>query len=115
MSRSRATARQAGTKWESRIVDHLVAAGWPHAERRRLGGNRDRGDIAGVPGVVIEAKDTNEYRLAEALNEANKERDNDGAAYGVAWFHRHGKSTAAEGYVVMDGESFTRLLKEAGY
>ena len=34
MTRSRASAKQAGTRWESAIVDYLVSRGWRHAERR---------------------------------------------------------------------------------
>jgi hypothetical protein len=120
MTRSRATARAAGTKWETEIVRALIAAGWPYAERRRLAGKRDRGDIAGVAGIVIEAKNTNEIRLAEAINEAHAEALNDntgvlGVSHGVAWFKRKGKSAAEDGYVVMDGRTFMALLKEASY
>ena len=115
MTRSRKTARQAGTKWETAIVGALTAAGWPFAERRRLAGAKDKGDIAGVPGVVIEAKNTNRIELAAALDEALEERDNASAVYGVAWIKRKGKSAAEDGYVVMDGAQFMSLLKEAGY
>lgn len=31
--------------------------GWPYAERRALTGGKDRGDITGIPGVVIQVKD----------------------------------------------------------
>ncbi|MGZ4519978.1 MAG: hypothetical protein ACXVGA_03685 [Mycobacteriaceae bacterium] len=115
MSRSRATARQAGTKWETAIVGALVAYGWPHAERRRLAGSADKGDIAGIPGVVIEAKNTNRIELAAALDEANHEAINASAPIGAAWIKRKGKSDPLAGYVVMDGATFLRLLGEAGY
>lgn len=115
MTRSRATARQAGTKWETVIVNYLIERGWIHAERRRLAGNADRGDIAGIPGLAIEAKNTNRLDLASAVDEANAEAANCGAAHGVAWIKRKGRSGAAEGYVVMTGATFTNLLKEAGY
>lgn len=55
MSRNRASAKAAGRSWESEIVAALQRHGWPHAERRRLEGRHDRGDIAGVVGVVIVA------------------------------------------------------------
>lgn len=103
-----------GTAWETRIVEALRAAGWPNAERRRLGGIRDRGDIV-LPGVVIEAKNTNRLALAEAVDEANVEAANDGGSVGVAWIHRKGKATAEDGYVVMQGDVFLRLIREAGY
>ena len=111
MSRSRAK----GTAWESAIVDFLQGHGWPHAERRALNGARDRGDISGLPGLVIEAKNATQYRLGEWVDEANLEQGNANAAIGVVWAHRKGKAQAADGYVIMDGRSFARLLKEAGW
>jgi hypothetical protein len=120
VTRSRKTAREAGTKWETEIVRALIAAGWPNAERRRLAGAKDRGDIAGIAGVVIEAKNTNRLALAEAVDEARAEASNDnagvfGVSHGAAWIKRKGKTSALDGYVVMDGRTFLALLKEAKY
>jgi hypothetical protein len=120
MPRNRASAKKAGTSWESEIVRALVANGWPHAERRRLAGSKDRGDIAGVAGVVIEAKNTARLDLASAVDEARTEALNDntgvlGYSHGVAWIKRRGKSKAEDGYVVMTGATFMTLLKEASY
>ena len=94
MTRSRASAKQAGTRWESAL---------------------DKGDITGIPGVVIEAKDVAKISLAEFLREAQVEAENAGALVGAAWIKRRGKASPADAYVVMDGETFTHLLKEAGY
>ena len=104
-----------GTAWETDIVDYLVLEGWPYVERRRLSGRYDRGDIAGIPGVVIEAKNAKTHALAAWLDEANEECLNDHADLGVAWFKRRGRASAAEGFVLMDGKTFTRLLTAAGY
>ncbi|MAE64127.1 MAG: hypothetical protein CMJ18_07610 [Phycisphaeraceae bacterium] len=115
MSRNRASAKKAGTSWESAIVTALITAGWPHAERRRLAGSKDRGDVAGVPGVVIEAKNTKAINLAAALDEATAEAINDNAPIAVAWIKRRGKTRAEDGYAVVSGATFMQLLKEAGY
>ena len=115
MTRNRASAKSAGTAWETSIVRALVFLGWEHAERRRLSGVDDRGDVAGIPGLVIEAKNTRAMNLAAAVDEANRERDNAGALHGVAWIKRAGRASALDGYVVMDGHTFVLLLKEAGY
>lgn len=115
MTRTRASAKAAGRAWEKAIVDYLHLRGWPHAERRRLEGSKDRGDIAGIPGLVIEAKNTKTISLAEFLDEAGVEAENAGAAYGVAWIKRRGFASAGLGYVVMGGDEFCDLLKEAGY
>jgi hypothetical protein len=102
-----------GSAWERAIVEHLRAAGWPFAERRLAGSNKDRGDIAGVVGVVIEAKNTASRNLAAWIKEAEEERRNDGAWLGVVWHKRTGKASAADGYVTMTGAQFTELLARA--
>ena len=104
-----------GTLWESAIVTFLNAYGWPHVERRTLNGANDRGDIAGIPGVVIEAKSVKSITLGAFIDEAEKERKNDKADIGVAWIKRRGRTTADYGYVAMDGATFVYLLKRAGY
>lgn len=107
--------RRKGTAWESRIVEYLQRSGWAYAERRALAGAYDRGDIAGVPGVCIEAKSAARHELAAWVDEANKEAENDRAGLGVVWAHRKGKSSPGDGYVIMDGETFLELLADAGY
>jgi hypothetical protein len=108
-------SRDKGTTWETAIINHLRAHGAPHAERRALNGNRDRGDIAGIPGVVIEAKSAARIELAAWVDEAEVERVNDGAGIGVVWFKRRGKTSAGAGFVAMTGDTLLRLLAEAGY
>ena len=108
-------SKRKGTSWESQIVDYLRGQGAPHAERRALGGAKDRGDIAGVPGVVIEAKAAAKIELGVWLAEAEAERVNDGADLAVVWHKRRGKASPADGYVSMDGATLVRLLRAAGY
>lgn len=111
MSKSRAK----GTAWESKIIDLLRERGWPNAERRALNGANDRGDVAGVVGICIEAKSAQRIELATWVDEAEKERANDRADLGAVWIKRRGKSSAKDGYVVMTGDSFVWLLRSAGY
>lgn len=108
-------SKRKGTSWESTIVDYLKTRGWLHAERRALAGNQDRGDIAGIPGVVIEAKNANRTELGSWLDEAKTETRNDHADLGVVWFKRRGRTSAGDGYVLMDGATFVWLLNSAGY
>jgi hypothetical protein len=110
------TASQAkGRRWEAAICRYLVEHGAPYAERRRLNGTRDRGDVAGIPGLVIEAKSAAAMSLGAWLAEAEVERQNDGAALGVVWHKRRGAASAGDGFVTMTGAQFVRLLREAGY
>lgn len=108
-------SKRKGTSWEAALVAYLREHGAPHAERRALGGAKDRGDIAGIPGVVIEAKSAARLELAGWLAEAEAERANDGADLGVVWAKRKGKGSPADGYAVMDGATLVRLLRAAGY
>jgi hypothetical protein len=107
--------KRKGTAWESAIVAYLRGRGAPHAERRALSGAGDRGDIAGLPGVVVEAKSCARLELAAWVDEVRAEVANDGAAVGVVWVRRRGKTSPADGYVVITGEGFVELLAEAGY
>ena len=102
-----------GSAWERAIVDYLRTVGWPFAERRLAGSTKDRGDIAGLVGVVIEAKNTARLDLAGWIEEADLERANDGAWLGIVWHKRRGKASAADGYVTMTGAQFTALLAMA--
>ena len=63
-------ARGKGTHAETQVVNYLIDHGWPHAERRALNGSRDRGDVAGIPGVVVEVKNAARQCLAEWIDEA---------------------------------------------
>ena len=103
-----------GRLWENAVCDFLRPH-WPHVERRRLGGSRDRGDIAGLPGVMIEAKNARKIELGPWLDEAKVETANAGAEIGFVWFKRRGKTSAGDGYVLMDGATLVKLLKAAGW
>jgi Holliday junction resolvase len=48
-------SKDKGTAAEREVVRYLQTW-WPAAERRALSGNKDKGDVAGIPGVCIEIK-----------------------------------------------------------
>lgn len=104
-----------GSLWEVAIVAALRQRYWPHAERRALAGKNDRGDIAGLPLVVIEAKNHKTITLAAWMDELADEIANDGADLGCVWIKRRGKARAVDGYVVMFPDDFMELLRQAGY
>ncbi|MFJ8791423.1 hypothetical protein [Streptomyces sp. NPDC102462] len=108
MSRSKAK----GTAAETAVVRYLQAAGFAQAERRTLAGVQDRGDIAGIPGVVIEVKNCARQELPAWVAEAEIERDNDNATLGVVWHKLRGKSSPADWFVTMSGAQFAQLLRE---
>lgn len=104
-------SKRKGTQAESAVVGYLRDAGFPHAERRALNGTNDRGDIAGLPGVVIEVKNTARVELAAHLDEALTERDNDGAEIAALWHKRRGKGNPKDWFVTLDGATFALLIR----
>lgn len=108
-------AKQRGTAWETAIVTFLRDRGFPQVERRALNGAKDRGDIAGIPAVVIEAKAAKAITLGPWLDETETERDNDRASYGACWIKRRGHTNPGRAFVVMSGDDFVKLLHDAGH
>ena len=73
-----------GTWAETALVNYLQVNGWPHCERRRLKGNKDQGDISGIPDVCIEVKWANAgIRMSSWFNQMSEERNHAGASLGV--------------------------------
>lgn len=108
-------AKAKGSAWERQVVAFLQNAGWPYAERRLAGDSKDRGDIAGVPGVVFECKSEKRIDLAGYMSELATEMANDKARMGAAVVKKRGTTDPGEGYAVLPLHLFARLLKEAGY
>ena len=115
MTRTRQTAKKAGTQFERLIADYLAATVDDRIDRRVKTGANDRGDIAGVrtpwnDRVVIECKNTTRMNLSTWLNEAETERINDNAYIGVVAHKRHGKGAPQDQLVTMTLENFAKLL-----
>ena len=101
-----------GSQWERDVVGYLQANGFPYAERRfGAGAKLDKGDIVGIPGVTIEAKNHAKFALSDWLAQAEEERKNAGNKFGVVIVKRRGKATK-EGYVVMTLETFVEIVEE---
>lgn len=115
MTRTRASAKTQGTRFETSIARYLAEHVDDRIERRARTGGRDRGDIGGVraPGggrVVIEAKNTSRINLAGWAAEAEIERGNDDALIGVTVHKRHGVGDPAKQWVTMTLADLTALL-----
>lgn len=106
-------SKKLGTGAETAVVNYLRDNGWPHVERRAQAGTHDRGDIAGVVGVVIEVKNCARMELAQWVDEAELEAGNDDAMYGVVWHKRRGRGSPSGWFVTMSGATFTALLADA--
>jgi hypothetical protein len=104
-------ARRKGSAFESAVVRYLAEHGFPDCERRVMGGSRDRGDIAGVSGWVLEAKATRTLDLAGAMTEAKREAVNAGTARYAAVLKRR-SHPVSDAYVVLPLHLFADLLRE---
>jgi len=103
-----------GTRWEVRLRDHFRANGAPHCERLAQGGTQDRGDLTGLPGVVIEAKARKTLALAEWCDELRVEMRNADAQIGAVLVPRRNHQVG-DGYAVVPIDVFTLLLQQAGW
>ena len=117
MTRSRRTARQAGTSFETWLVDYWREAfGTRTIERRARKGIRDEGDIAGLHchagPVVIEAKSVARLNLSGWVQEAEVERGHADAAIGAVVHKRkgYGRGSMGDQYVTLTLRDFTILL-----
>lgn len=108
-------SKQKGTAAESAVVAYLRTRGWPHAERRALSGNQDRGDIAGVVGVTLEVKNCKSIDLAGWLREAQQEQANNGDHIGAVVAKRRGTTNPADWYALLTFRQLCDLLAAAGY
>ena len=114
--RSRNSAKQAGTSFETLVATFLASEIDDRIERRRLSGANDRGDIAGLrvngQRVVVECKNYGGRLEASTwLNEAEVERINDAALCGLVVAKRRGTTDPAKQIVLMTLGDFTALLK----
>lgn len=107
-------SKQKGTAFERQIADYL-GRWWPYADRAPLTGNKDRGDIAGTPGIVWECKNAKRLELAAWLTETEIERENAQADVGILVVKRRGTTKPGDQYAILRLEEVVDLLIEAGY
>ena len=115
MTRSRQSAKSAGTRFERQIADHLNARLPGRIDRRPRTGAKDKGDIAGVTttggqAIAIECKNVTRTQLAGWIHEAHTEADNLGAAAGIIIHKRHGRSAPDAQWVTMTVADLTAIL-----
>ncbi|MGW5316737.1 hypothetical protein [Nocardia thailandica] len=116
MTRSRASAKAAGTRHESAVAAYLAYTVDDRIERRAKTGAHDRGDIAGVRAigggrVVIECKDYGgQLKAGPWLGEAETERGHDDAVAGLVIAKRRGVTDPGAQIVLMTVRDLVALL-----
>ncbi len=108
-------SKRKGSAWELAIAKYLVSNGWKHAERRVAGSTVDKGDIYGIIGCVIEAKNEKRIDLAGYMKELEVEMKNAKANTGAAIVKKRGTTDVGSAYAVMPVDVWIALMKEAGY
>jgi len=115
MSRTNASARAAGARFERCIADYLAEHVDDRVDRRVKTGSKDRGDISGLRHmggrIVLELKDYGgRYLLGPWLREAEIERANDDALAGAVVIKRRGVSDPGDQVVAMTVRDLVALI-----
>lgn len=115
MTRSRASAKAAGARFERAIADHLAREVDDRIDRKVKTGAADRGDIGGLrhmgQRVVIECKDYGgRLQVGPWLNEAEIERGNDDAGVGLVIAKRRGTTHPGDQIVLMTVTDLVSLI-----
>lgn len=108
--------RQKGSSFERKVADYMAERlGDERIDRMPLHGAKDRGDIAGfmfrgLP-CTVECKNVARMELPRWLDEADDERGNSDAEYGVVVHKRKGCGDArfGETYVTMTLDTFLAM------
>ena len=115
MSRNRKSARAAGQRFETLVAAYLNRHVDDRIERRRQGGNQDRGDISGLrhmgQRIVLECKDYGgQLKPGPWVEEAEVERLNDSAGVGIVVAKRRGTTNPGDQFVLMTLADLVALL-----
>lgn len=92
--------KRKGSRFELDVRDYLRDRGYAAERCYGAGRSDDIGDVRGLPGFVIEAKNQATLRFAEWMAETEVERVNAGEPFGVLVAKRR-MQPVAESYAVM--------------
>lgn len=104
--------KRKGSAAELAVAKWLNRLGWTGAERSRAGWTDDRGDIDGMPGIVIEVKNCKTISIPAWLRELEVEMANAKAWTGTVIAKRKGSTDPADWYAIMPASVWAALLLE---
>lgn len=102
--------KRKGNSAELAVACWLKDWGWLNAERSRSGWHDDRGDIDGLPGVVIEVKNEKRIDIPGYLAELEVEMDNADAWTGTCIVKRRGSTDVDNWYAIMPAHVWAELM-----
>lgn len=102
--------KRKGSAAELAVAKWLRRLGWIHAERSRAGWQDDRGDIDGMPGVVVEVKNEKKIDIPGYLRELEVEIENAKAWTGTVIIKRRGSTNVDDWYAVMPAKIWGELM-----
>ena len=102
--------KRKGSAAELAVAKWLHKLGWIHAERSRAGWQDDRGDIDGMPGVVVEVKNEKRIDIPGYLRELEVEMENAKAWTGTVIIKRRGSTNVDDWYAVMPAKIWGELM-----
>lgn len=109
-------SKRKGDAHERAIAEYLQACGWKYAERRGgAGATLDKGDVNGILGCTIEAKDEKRHNFSGYLTELADEMRNAKAETGVVVVKKRGTTNVGDYYALMPMHVWVELMKKAGY
>lgn len=98
-----------GNAWRRKVEVALLASGF-QCEVRGIGRPGDDITVFTEPPLSVEVKNHRSYDLAGWVRQAVSQAPR--GAVPVVWAHRAGKASAEDGYVILTGRDFLRLLRE---
>ena len=114
MSRTRASAKAAGSRFERVVADTLATHIDDRIDRKVKVGARDVGDIGGLrhygQRVTVEVKDVSRTDLGGWVREAETERGNDDGLAGIVVHKRRAHGDGLDQYVTMTVRDLIALL-----
>lgn len=101
-------SKRKGSAWERQVCEYLRAEGL-NVERRVQAGANDRGDVAGIPGWVVECKATKAIDLAQGMKETLKEQQTAKVPFHALVVKKR-NAGAGDAYAVMTLEQLRRII-----
>lgn len=113
--------KKIGTQFTADTIRFLIPNGFPHAELRNQAGQYDKGDITGIPAVVIECKggkaaeNASDGQVAAWMVETERERINAKADIGVLVMKRKaiGAANAGQWWAVVHSSHLNPWVHDA--